>query len=230
MALRSAASASEALDAAIDFRICNWSGEPAAAGREDMLLGRAGSIAAGRIRFEELRMIEVGKRDVVAHDDHPHPDIGQIEEPLREVHGQAHATVRGRTAGQHAGVQRNAGPGDALHERHVAVLIEVGVVDLLLLHDAEDAGRRLVAGRPVETGDCWSIRPSVVDRDALSHRARPPPAAVRRRGGTAPCRRDPRWGRAYRIPCTDRIACTASSRRMSHTGCRICSIGRSPSG
>ena len=80
-------------------------------------------IIAGRIRFEELRVIEVGKRDVVAHDDHPHPDIGQIEQPLGEVHGHAHATVRGRTAGQHPGVQRNAGPGDALHERHVAVFI-----------------------------------------------------------------------------------------------------------
>ena len=92
-------------------------------------------------------MIEFGKRDVIAHDHHPHADVGQIEQPLGEVHGQAHAAVRGRMAGQHAGVHSNSGPGNALHERHVAVFVQVGIVVRLLLHDAEYAGWRFIAGR-----------------------------------------------------------------------------------
>ena len=146
---------------------------------------RVGQLDAGRIRLEEVRVIEFGKRDVVAHDHHPHADVGQIEQPLGEVDGQAHAAVRGRMAGQHAGVHGNAGPGDALHERHVAVFVEVGVVVRLLLHDAEYAGRRLVAGRSGRNRRLQEHpAAAVVDRDALriepDHRQQRPAAAFER--------------------------------------------------
>ena len=73
-------------------------------------------------------MRNLAGRDVVAHDDHAQADVGQTEQPLGEGDGQAHAAVRGRMARQHAGMHRYARPGDALHERHVAVFIEVGLV------------------------------------------------------------------------------------------------------
>src|SRR5262245_4795433 len=88
-------------------------------------------------------------------------------------------------AGQHPAVHGNSGPGDALHERHVAVFVEVGVVVRLLLHHAEYAGRRFIAGlsgrnrRPLH-----QPASAVVDADALSiepnHRQQRNPAALER--------------------------------------------------
>src|SRR5262245_884868 len=71
-------------------------------------------------------------------------------------------------AGQHAAVQGNAGPGDSLHERHVAVLVEVGVVVRLFLHHAEYAGRRFIAGLSGRNGrPLYQAANAVVDADAL---------------------------------------------------------------
>src|SRR5260370_41123233 len=46
---------------------------------------------------------------------------------------------------QRATVERDARPSDALHVRHVGIVIQVGVVLGLFLYDAEDAGGRLAA-------------------------------------------------------------------------------------
>src|SRR5215467_5207739 len=43
-------------------------------------------------------------------------------------------------------MKRNARPGYALHERHVAVFIDVGLMHLLFLYDAENARWGLQAG------------------------------------------------------------------------------------
>jgi hypothetical protein len=135
--------------------------------------GASGALAtrkvdAGGGRLEKLRVVELGQADVVAHDQHAHADVGQVEQALGEVHRHAHAAVRSGIARQDAGVQRDAGPGDALHERHVAVLVEVGIVDGLLLHDAEDAGRRLVAGRASRDRRLHQhLARAVVDGDSL---------------------------------------------------------------
>jgi hypothetical protein len=53
-------------------------------------------------------------------------------------------------------MQREAGPGDAFHEGHVAVFIDIGLVKLLFLqHDPAGVSNPVA---PVETGDC-SILP-----------------------------------------------------------------------
>src|SRR5215470_9219598 len=88
-------------------------------------------------------------------------------------------------AGQHPAVHGNSGPGDALHERHVAVFVEVGVVVRLFLHHAEYAGRRFIAGlsgrnrRPLH-----QPASAVVDADALciepDHCQQRNPAALER--------------------------------------------------
>src|ERR1700732_4180200 len=43
-------------------------------------------------------------------------------------------------------VQRDAGPGDALHERHRRTAIDIRAVEALLAEDAEYAGRRRQRG------------------------------------------------------------------------------------
>ena len=43
-------------------------------------------------------------------------------------------------------VQGDAGPGDALHERHRRAAVDIGAVEFLLADDAEDAGRRRQRG------------------------------------------------------------------------------------
>ncbi len=53
--------------------------------------------------------------------------------------------MRGRIARQHAGMHGNAGPGDPLHVRHRRAAIDVGVVEFMLLDDAEHTHRRRMA-------------------------------------------------------------------------------------
>src|ERR1700752_4004745 len=71
---------------------------------------------------------------------------------------------------QDAAVQRDAGPGQALHVRHEGVVIEVRVVLGLFLDDAEDAGGRLAP--PLAARYRCPQEPSlpVVDGEALPWR------------------------------------------------------------
>ena len=77
------------------------------------------------------------------NDTHAHPR--RIEQTRRERERQSNAAMGCRTAWQNTPMERDAGPGDALHVRHVRIVIEVRVVLRLLLNDAENAGRRLAA-------------------------------------------------------------------------------------
>jgi hypothetical protein len=64
-------------------------------------------------------------------------------------------------------VERDARPGDALHVRHVGIVIQVGVVLGLFLDDAEDTSRRLasfLAGRHRRSQDPTFV---IVDSDLL---------------------------------------------------------------
>ena len=121
-----------------------------------------------RVRHEQFR---IGKRDrlrIVRRDDHAHADLRLAEQVLGKVIGHADAAVRGRIAGQRPAMQRDARPGDALHVRHPGIVVEVGVVVLILLHDAEDSGRRLAsldAGRNRRAQD---PAVGVVDRHLLA--------------------------------------------------------------
>ena len=103
-----------------------------------------------RIRHQERRVGELDRRCVVRRDDHPHPDPRLAEELFGKAERHPHAAVRGRIPGQRPAVQRDAVPGDALHVRHVGIVIHVRAVVLFPLDDGEDAGRRLAflgAGR-----------------------------------------------------------------------------------
>ena len=120
-----------------------------------------------RTRLEERRMGDVDRAHVVAHHDHAHAHLGQVEELLGEPVRQADAAVRCRLARQHAGVQRDAGPGDALHEGHRGIVVEIGVVLPVLLDDAVDAGRRLVAGLAGRDRRPQDLALGVVDGDPL---------------------------------------------------------------
>ncbi len=140
---------------------------PVAAGRAVRCGRGQRQLLAGRVRLEELGMVDGGGENIVAHDDHAQADIRQREELLGERVWQAYAPVRRRLARQHARVQGDAGPGDALHEGHVAVFIDVGGVHLLLLHHAVDAGGGLVAGRAARHRRLQDLALGVVDGDAL---------------------------------------------------------------
>ena len=58
---------------------------------------------------------------------------------------QVNARPRGRMPWQDAAVERDARPSDALHVRHVRIVIQIGVVVRLFLDDAKDSGGRLAS-------------------------------------------------------------------------------------
>ena len=121
-----------------------------------------------RTRLEERGMGELDGGHVVAHDDHAHAGLGQVEQLLGEPVGHADATMRGGASRQHAGVQGDARPRDALHERHLGIVVEVGVVLAVLLQDREDAGRGLVAGLAGGDRRAQDLAVGVVDRHMLA--------------------------------------------------------------
>src|SRR5258705_11897554 len=55
--------------------------------------------------------------------------------------------MRSRIPWQDAAVERDARPSDALHVRHVGIVIQVRVMVLYFLDDAEDPGGRLASLR-----------------------------------------------------------------------------------
>ena len=112
----------------------------------------------------------MGKIDrgwIVRRDDHPHPDPRLVEHLIGKAEGHPHAAVRGRIPGQRPAVQRDAVPGDALHVRHMGIVIHVRAVVHFLIDNGEDAGRRLAfldAGRHRRAQDP-AVR--VVENDLL---------------------------------------------------------------
>ena len=100
--------------------------------RRDLLLGEQGMRKPGRGYF-------------AWRDDDPRAHLGPVPHPGGERHRHADAAMRRRIARQHAGMHRDARPGDPLHERHRRAAIDVGMVQLVLLNDAEDAHRRRMA-------------------------------------------------------------------------------------
>ncbi len=106
-------------------------------------------VGGNRLRHDFLgrqqRMREAGRGDFAGGDDDPRAHLGPA--PHLRGKGQRHAdaAMRRRIARQHAGVHRDTRPGDPLHERHRRAAIDVGVVKLVLLDDAENAHRRRMA-------------------------------------------------------------------------------------
>ena len=131
--------------------------------------GLAGSrhLLAERPRLEQGRMHDVGGRHVGGHDDHAHPHRRHLEQALGEPERHADAAVRGGVPRQGASVQRDPRPGDALHERHRGIVVEVGVVLRLFLDDAVNSRRRLVSGLPGGDRRAQDAALGVVDRHPL---------------------------------------------------------------
>ena len=107
--------------------------------------GRWRRAAADDLLRDQQRMREVDRRDLAGGDDHARAHPGPVPHLHGECHRQADAAVRRRIARQRAGVHRDARPGDALHVRHRRAAIDIGVVHLCLLDDAEHAHRRRMA-------------------------------------------------------------------------------------
>ena len=144
-----------------------------------------------RVRYEERRVGKLDRSRVDRRYDHPHPDPRLVEQLLRKAKGHPHAAVRRRISGQRPAMQRDAVPGDALHVRHMGIVIHVRAVVLFLLDEGEDAGRRLAslgAGRHRRAHD---PAVGVVERDLLGldrHDRHDRLACIARRRRLAACR------------------------------------------
>ena len=108
-----------------------------------------GSSAISGLRHDLLRhqqrMRETGRRHLAGRDDDARAHLGPVPHLRGKRHRHADAAVRRRIARQDAGMHRDARPGDALHERHRRAAVDVGVVHLVLLDDAEHAHRGRMA-------------------------------------------------------------------------------------
>ena len=89
----------------------------------------------------QCRVRELDRLHVLRRHDHTRAHPGHAPQLGCEAVRQADAAVRGRIARQHARVQRDAGPGDALHEGHRRAAVDVRAVVAVLLDHAEDPGR-----------------------------------------------------------------------------------------
>src|SRR5262245_11845191 len=90
-------------------------------------------------------MIDRYGRSVAWRHNQAHAELRHAEQPPGKFVGHPDAAVRCRVSWQRPTVERDARPSDALHVRHVGIVIQVGVVLGLFLDDAEDTGRRLAS-------------------------------------------------------------------------------------
>ena len=112
-------------------------------------------------------MIDGDGRGVAWRHDHPHAELCRAEQPFGKVVGHPDAAVRCRVPGKNSSVDCDARPSEALHVRHVGIVIHVGVVLGVFLQDGEDTGRRLaslLAARDRRSHDPAFI---IVDGDLL---------------------------------------------------------------
>src|SRR5437764_14338541 len=86
-------------------------------------------------------MLEIDRHDLMPRDDKTNAELGDRPQLLRKIVRGSDAPMRGRMARQHPLVQRHARPGDALHEWHRRAAIDVGMVEAVLLDNAEHAPR-----------------------------------------------------------------------------------------
>ena len=98
-----------------------------------------------RLRYDLLRdqqrMRKARGRHLAGGDDDPRAHLGPVPHLHGEGHRHADAAMRRRIAREHAGMHGDARPGDPLHVRHRRAAIDVGMVQLVFLDDAENAHR-----------------------------------------------------------------------------------------
>ena len=141
---------------------------------------------------------------------------------------QPYAAVRGRITGQRPTVQRDAVPGDAMHVRHMGIVVHVRAVVLFLLHHGKDAGRRLAfldAGRHRRAQD--PAVGGVVERDLLrldrdDRHDGSPASAPRRRRLFRRWRRSAAWVMARVAPAARQLRPSVLSVRPSRRAPRWC--------
>ena len=112
-------------------------------------------------------MLDQLRRRPVARYDDVLADRGDLEQLGGEGEWQADAAMRGRIAGNHAGMQRRAGPGDPVHPGHRRAAIDVGMVESLLLEDAEDARLGGVSRHAGRDGRARDQRRAAIDVELL---------------------------------------------------------------
>ena len=105
----------------------------------------AAKAAAPGFGWNRSRMDDLNGRHVAWRHDHPHAHRGRVEQACGEVVGHPDAAMGRRIPRQGAAVERDARPGDALHVGHEGIVIQVRVMLLLFLDDAEDSGGRLAS-------------------------------------------------------------------------------------
>ncbi len=113
-------------------------------------------------------MGDIDRRHVAGRHDHAHAHRGHVEQAFGEVEGQPHAAVGRRTPRQHAAMEGDARPGDAMHVRHEGVVVQVRVMLLDFLDDAEDPGGRFAPLRAARHRRPQDPSLGVVDGDPLA--------------------------------------------------------------
>ena len=84
-----------------------------------------GQGAGIRPRLQQSRMGELNGRYIVWCHDHPYAHRGRVKQACGEVEGHPNTAMGRRMSRQHAAVERDARPGDALHVGHVGIIIQV---------------------------------------------------------------------------------------------------------
>ncbi len=120
------------------------------------------------LRLEQKRMGELNRRHIAWRHDHPHAHRGRAEQLFGKVEWQPDTAMGRRTSRQHAAMERDARPGDALHVRHEGVVIQVRVMLLDFLDDAEDPCGCLASLRAARHRRPQDPPLGVVDGDPLA--------------------------------------------------------------
>ena len=128
--------------------------------------GRGGKRIRGQ-GLEEARMGEIGRRHRLVRDDHPCADLRIAEQLFRHLCGQADAAVGGGSTGHMALMQGDAGPGDALHEGHWRIGVDIRAMHAFLLQQREGAARGLVSRDPGRNHRARHDHPVLPDREPL---------------------------------------------------------------
>ena len=103
------------------------------------------------MRKSEGERIDSGRRGRLDDADDV-ADSGDAVEKAGQLARQADAAMRGGMAGNDAGMERDAAPGQPLHVRHRRIVVDVRMVVPVLLEDREGPGRRRVAGTAAGDG------------------------------------------------------------------------------
>ena len=111
--------------------------------------------------------MKLERNRIVSSHDHPHPDPRQVEDPLGKLDRHSDAAMRRGISGQRSAMERNPRPGNSLHEWHVPIIVEIGVVLDLFLNHAVNPRRGLISFSTAGNRRPHDPSNGIVDRNAL---------------------------------------------------------------